>query len=442
MKKEKIINIIKFKEKESYYILTGLIITGLSSYGLYSTSKLYNHVYNGVSVGSISVGGLTKEELKNKLSTYYEKILNKKTLIIDINNTQIEYSLSDFGVSFNIDEMSNNALSANKKDNLILSTLSRYSLYFNPTIIPSSYSIDEDKLNNLVDEIINTHSIDAINAQFTYGDGKIEVTEKEKQGLSFNRENLTSEFKNGIINAINKIDTPSTTTLVDANVNVGEPEIIKEKILVSGETIDANLTADAVSKMTLLGHYSSQLPSTTNGRGKNVILFSSRITDTVVMPGEEFSISDTAGEIESWTGYYPATTFINSKPVDAIGGGVCQVVSTLYNAVLYADLEVTERHQHSLTVGYVPLGRDATMYTGLKDFKFKNNTSGPLIVQAYVNSAGQVVTNIWGTDDHPERTIEISVKNLGNLTTETYKHTYENGELVKTEFLHRDKYKQ
>lgn len=442
MEKEKIINIIKLKEKESYYILTGLLIVGLSSYGLYSTSKLYNHVYNGVSVGSISVGGLTKEELQNKLLTYYEKIVNEKIFIIDINNTQIEYSLSDFGVSFNVEEMSNSALAAKKKDNLILSTLSRYSLYFNPTIISSSYSINEDKLHTIVNEFINTYSIEATNAQFTYGDEKIEVTEKEKQGLKFDRENLTSEFKNGIINAINKIDTPSTTTLANANINIGEPEMIKEIIKVSGEITNADLTADAVSKMTLLGHYSSQLPSTTNYRGKNVILFSSRITDTVVMPGEEFSISDTAGEIESWTGYYPATTFINGKPVDAIGGGVCQVVSTLYNAALYADLEITERYQHSLTVGYVPLGRDATMYTGLKDFKFKNNTSGPLIVQAYVNSAGQVVTNIWGTDDHPERTIEITVKNLGNLTTETYKHTYENGELVKTEFLHRDKYKQ
>lgn len=442
MNKEKIINIIKFKEKESYFLYTGIVLIGFLGTSIYKTSTLEEKIYNGVSIGQISVGGLDTSLALSNVENFYKGLSDKTALILNINNETVNISFNDLGISFNIEEMIDDAISAGKKDNLILSTLSRYGMYISPHTIKTKYTIDEEKLSKFVNELIEQYCHEAINVQYQFGESSIEIIEKEKNGYLVSHENLTSYLKNGIINAINRLDTPIETTYNDGSVANENPEFIPEEVTVEGEITTPKLTEDVVSKMTIIGSYSSQLPSTTNGRGKNVKLYSSKLNNYILMPNEEFSVTEAGGEIELSTGYYYATTFINGEPVDSVGGGVCQVVSTLYNAILYADLEVTERHQHSLTVGYVPLGRDATMYPGLKDLRFVNNTEHPLILEVYVTDSGKVVTNIWGIDPNPNKSIELSVKTLGPLYVETYKHTYENGILVNTEVLHRDKYKK
>lgn len=442
MNKEKIKNIIKFKEKSSYYILTGIVATTLLSCGaLYKTSILEDTVYNGVSVGAISVGGLNSNSLIDLLNKKFDELSNEKIIKLNINNKEVSYSLKELGVTFNTTDMAQQALSANKSDSLLKSTISRYCLYFNPNSIPSSYTLDENKLANIVKDIINTHSIKASNAKFDYKDNQITAIENGKDGFLIDDSNLTSQLKNGIINAIKNLDKPQYTTLNQA-INQSETTLVNEIINVEGTIDKPVLTSDTVSKMTILGSYSSQLPSTTTGRGKNVIQYAKKLNNIVLAPNEEFSVVDRGGDISIETGYYYGGTFINGELVDSIGGGVCQVVSTLYNSILYADLDITERHQHSLTVGYVPLGRDATMYSGLKDLKFINNTENPIIINTYVTNSGKVIANIWGINQHPEKKIEISTKTIGPLHVQTFKHTYENGVLVKTEHLHTDKYKK
>lgn len=110
--------------------------------------------------------------------------------------------------------------------------------------------------------------------------------------------------------------------------------------------------------------------------------------DTVIAPGEVFSANAHLGSQTAAGGYKEAGVYVNGKVEKGMAGGVCQVTSTLYNAVILAELEVVERSPHSMTVGYVPLGRDAAVAGTYKDLKFKNNTEYPIMIEAYA-SGGQ-----------------------------------------------------
>ena len=185
------------------------------------------------------------------------------------------------------------------------------------------------------------------------------------------------------------------------------------------------------------------------------------------MPGDTFSYNGTIGNPSLANGYKVASVFENGKTTQGVGGGVCQVSSTLYCAVLYADLSVVERHNHSLTVGYVPNGQDATVAYGSLDFKFKNNTEYPIKINSVVNGR-KLSISIIGAKYSPERKIEITNKTVSTIVpteteipdpslpvgtrkisatgkkgyvVDTYKTVYENGVKKSTNKITRSTYK-
>jgi len=124
----------------------------------------------------------------------------------------------------------------------------------------------------------------------------------------------------------------------------------------------------------LLGTYTTYTTNVPN-RNTNISLACKALNGTIVKPGHTFSFNNTLGYTSAAKGYKKAGILVNGKSSAALGGGICQVSSTLYNAVLKAGLKVVERHPHSAPVGYVPKGRDATVSYGSVDFKFRNNTT-------------------------------------------------------------------
>ena len=185
------------------------------------------------------------------------------------------------------------------------------------------------------------------------------------------------------------------------------------------------------------------------------------------MPNEEFSYNSVVGKRTAENGFKEAPVFENGETVQGMGGGVCQVSSTLYSAVLYADLPVLERQNHSMTVSYVPKGQDATVAYGSIDFRFKNNIKGPIKISA--KTGGKTVEmSIWGAKPEKEKKVEIinSVvetkaptveevteptlklgerKVISNgktgYTVATTRKVYENGKEVKSEKMTSSKYK-
>jgi vancomycin resistance protein YoaR len=121
-------------------------------------------------------------------------------------------------------------------------------------------------------------------------------------------------------------------------------------------------------------------------RANNIKLGSASINGTLMAPGEIFSFSDTVGRITREKGYRDAPIIVGDELVPGLGGGLCQVSTTLYNAVLYANLDIIERHNHSMSISYIPLGRDATVAIGSLDLKFKNNRDHYIIIGAELNN--------------------------------------------------------
>ena len=184
------------------------------------------------------------------------------------------------------------------------------------------------------------------------------------------------------------------------------------------------------------------------------------------MPGEEFSYNKTLGERTIQAGYKEAATFSNGEVVNGLGGGICQISSTLYDAVVFANLDVTVRRNHQFVTSYLPAGKDATVVWGSQDFKFKNTRKYPIRIEATVGG-GYATINIWGIREDVEYDISIETRKIATIqyTTqyiqdpslpvgkevvkqagsngrkvEAYKVMKRNGQVVSSTLLSRDTY--
>ena len=170
-----------------------------------------------------------------------------------------------------------------------------------------------------------------------------------------------------------------------------------------------------------------------SARTNNLILACRAINGTVLNPGEAFSFNDTVGERTAEKGYASATVYVGSESVEELGGGICQVASTIYDAALYAELEITHREYHQFFVTYVPGGLDATVYYGSVDFGFRNNTDYPIRINAWVEG-GYVNITLDGTktNDHTVELTSTMVSSTGYTTVYQYSSAYRYGTQITT----------
>ena len=135
----------------------------------------------------------------------------------------------------------------------------------------------------------------------------------------------------------------------------------------------------------------------------------------IVMPGEIYSYNDNIGDTTAERVYMAAATFKGGTTVDEMGGGICQTVSTLYNVVLMANMEIVERHAHGLPVGYVQPSRDATVYSPYLDFKFKNIRTNPIKIVTSFSGEGNMNISIYGIKEKEEYDVEIISQYLSTI---------------------------
>lgn len=218
-------------------------------------------------------------------------------------------------------------------------------------------------------------------------------------------------------------------------------EPVRVPFYVSTPDVDAATLKEKLFETTL-GSYSTSYGSSTANRCANIARAASLINGTVVAPGEVFSFNDTVGHRTKENGFYTAKEYVDGQSVDGIGGGTCQVSSTLYSAVLYADMSIVERLNHMMTVGYIPLGQDATVADGGVDFKFKNSSDYPVKVSAYTSGA-TITVSIIGTAWEPAREVKISNSSsqVGeNTVVRSVRYVYSNGQLISTDTLNSSTY--
>ncbi|MEH7246256.1 VanW family protein [Neobacillus niacini] len=209
-------------------------------------------------------------------------------------------------------------------------------------------------------------------------------------------------------------DTKMVLDKIDANgqVTKGKPRVILEEAELVTNVIEASANGGEVFlpiyvnesgykpedaaylSEVVVATYSTKFNPSITGRNKNIELSAQAIDNVIVGIGDIFSFNHTVGPSDAAHGYQPAQEIVNKELVMGIGGGICQTSSTLFNAVDKLAVEYVEWHHHSLTVGYVPLGRDATVSYGGKDFQFKNTAGVPFLIKTIYNSNGTFTVEV------------------------------------------------
>lgn len=476
-----------------------------------------NKIAKGVSVKNIDLSGLTIEEAKNKLSEALNIELNV-ALELDYQDFKTTFDTNQIEYSYKIDDAVTEAYEVGRDKSLIENNynLLKANLFGNNLEINSNYN--EESLSYIVKDI-GTKVPGLVEEPSYYKEGKELVIEKGNDGIEVNSEQLKNNILEDIKNRnANEIQADTTARKIDIPVNekkasaIDIDKIYSEvhcepkdayyetdpfKIYKEEDGVDFAISVDEAkekissedkteyriplkltpAKKTIndigteafpykISEFPTRYDATNINRTQNLSLATGKINGTVLMPGETFSYNQVVGKRTIDAGYKDAKIYENGKVVDGLAGGICQVSSTLYNAVLLANLEIVERTNHSFTTSYVKAGRDATVVYGVKDFQFKNNRNYPIKIEGSVGS-GILTFKIHGIKEETEYEVKIVPYTTGTIpyTTQTitdtslqpgetvieqsghagckvttYKQLWLNGTMVSNELLSNDTY--
>ena len=417
-------------------------------------------IINGVKIGDIDVSNLSQEEAIEKLNTWKNEVL-EKDIIIKYEEYEESINVEQFDPEFDIDRLVRKACNVGKTGNIIKDN---YEILFTSIFsknIDLDIKINEEKLNKKIIEI-NSKLPGTLEESNYYIEDNNLIIKKGKPGIVVDEAELNKEIINKLLDenkeiylqVINK--NPSEIDLekiynevhkevqnayitqdpveihpevngVDFEVSLEEAkknlEEDKEEYIIPLKITLAEITLKEIGKEAfpnLLGRFSTTYNPENENRSTNLKLAAEKIDGTIVLPGEEFSYNKIVGQRTIAAGYKEAAVYSGGKVVDGIGGGICQISSTLYNAVIYANLEVTERSNHRFLTSYVEAGRDATVSWGTIDFCFENTRNYPIKVVTNVKY-GVVTAEIYGTFEEKEYEIEIE-NNLDEVIE--YETTY------------------
>ena len=281
-----------------------------------------------------------------------------------------------------------------------------------------SKKLDREKLVAALEDCLGGEKNEAVVLEYHYtnvdGPSNSEILAalgsefKESEYIMDDEGNITvTESSVGVV--FNKDETP--LEIMNTHTEEGEVYIIPcevKKPKHTKEELEAALFRDT------LGSYKTNFSSSSANRASNINLSTSSINGVILMPGDVFSFNSSVGERTIARGYKTAGAYVAGETVDQVGGGICQVSSTLYNTVLLSNLEIVERRSHQMTVSYVPMGRDATVNWGTTDFRFKNNTEYPVKLVGTI-SGRNVTIAIVGTETIENKKVDILTSTVSVL---------------------------
>lgn len=344
-------------------------------------------ILKGVSIDKLDVSGMTREEALAALESY-EKNLGGQSIKLGIGDNVIEAKLSDLGVTFDNEDLVDEAIGVGHAGNIVKRYKDQKDLQHSGKTFPLSWQTNEDTVRTYVENNCTKYDKKAQNASLTRENGAFNFV-AGTEGLELNVDSAVRTISDYLENSW----TSDNTEVLNLETQVTEPEGSAEEL----ENIKD-----------LLGSFTTSFSTSGSNRCKNVSSGASHINGTVLYPGEEFSAYETVSPFTEANGYAMAGSYLNGEVVDSMGGGICQVSTTLYNAVLRAELNVTERSPHSMTVHYVDLSEDAAIAGTYKDFKFVNSTEYPIYIEGYTTSDKKITFNIYGKETRDKnRTISF-----------------------------------
>ena len=318
----------------------------------------YNTVIpDGIYIGFMHIGGLTRKDAKDRLHKFIDKILQSQ-ITLTYDDHKWFFDVSEH-VEIDVNKSIEDIIKYTQNGNFITRFILRQQLKKNPLVVNPVVIYKENNLQRTFEKINETIFMEPKNASFKVkGDSVSIVDDVDGKILDDNK------LKEDII---------SNLWFCDEELTLEIP--IKK--------LKADVTTEDLKALEIkikIAEYSTKFDKSQKGRTKNIRLAAEKINGYILSPGDIFSFNKVVGERTRDKGYQEAPVFIGNQTVSDIGGGVCQVSSTLYNLALLTNLEIIERTNHSLPVSYVPLGRDATVNYDTIDLKFKNNTEGNLLL--------------------------------------------------------------
>lgn len=350
-------------------------------------------ICKGVTIGNVDVSGMSETEAQEAIQEYADK-LTDRSVTVQVAEHTIETSFGALGFSAEGEDVVEQAFQLGKQGNVwkrikelehIKKSGKKYTLPF---------SLSEDTLQEFVEGQCSLYDIKAKNSKLKLKKGKFVAT-KEQVGHEVQVEETVAKWKK------------------ELQKEQGDGPITIEAVVLDTEP---KYTREMVSRcQDLIGKYATSFATSTAARASNVKNAANFINGTIIYPGKTFSTIKVIKDRTEANGYQAAPEYSSGKVVDGIGGGVCQVSTTLYNAVINAELEVVERSPHSMVVSYVDVSRDAAISGNYKDFKFKNNTEAPIYIAASAEN-GLLSFRIYGEETRAKnRKIEFESETLETI---------------------------
>lgn len=347
-------------------------------------------IIEGIYIDGVNVSGMTKDQAKAAVDKHLSEISGYNIKMQVVNKTAIA-TAGELGLTWDGDAMIEKVMSIGKTGNLVSRFKVREDLKKGDVRLVLPYRANRASIERIIEERCVPFDSAPVNATMEIKDGDF-VIEQEKSGIS--------------VDAIKSADIVEEYMTKLWRAGGGEVEIAAEIKM-------ATHTKEGLKDVrNVLGTAETDYSSSSASRGKNIRTGTQKVNGTVLFPGEEYSVCDAMVPFSEENGYALGASYYDGEIVDSLGGGICQVSTTLYLALLRSEIEILERQNHSMTVKYVKLSMDAAIAEGSKDLRFKNNLDSPIFIQGYADG-GNVGFVIYGKEYRPEgREVEFESETI------------------------------
>lgn len=349
-------------------------------------------IESGIYAEDINLSGMTTTEAKDTIEEYVKSFGDAEIILNAVDGGTIVTTASDLGLKWGNSNVLDDAANFGRDGDILQCYKELKDLEYKNKVYPINFDFDKSKIRTLIEENAEQYNQEAINATLVKTETGFEITEGQS-GIMVD----TGASVDAVYDYLTG-DWDGAGCSIDLVIAVNEP---------AGKAEDLAKVTD------VLGTFTTSYSTSGGSRSANVANGCSLINGTTLYPGDEFSAYEAVSPFTEANGYYMAGSYLNGQVVDSLGGGICQVSTTLYNAVLLSELEVTERYNHSMIVTYVNPSADAAIAESSgKDFKFKNNTEYPIYIEGSTTSDKHITFTIYGVetrDNNREVTYESVV---------------------------------
>ncbi len=335
-------------------------------------------IESGIYVNDINLSGMTTEEARQKILSYVESFGDAQITLRAVDDGAISATASELGLKWGNEEILEEAASFGRDGDILQCYKELKDLEYQNKVYNVRFDFDKSKIRSLIEENSEQYNQEAVNASLTKNESGFQITEGQP-GI--------------VVDAAASADAVYDYLLGEWNGEACDIDLVVAVDEPAG-------TAEELAKVKdVLGTFTTSYSSSGGSRSANVANGCNLINGITLYPGEEFSCYEAVAPFSEANGYYMAASYLSGQVVDSLGGGICQVSTTLYNAVLLSELEVTERYNHSMIVTYVDPSADAAIAESSgKDFKFKNNTESPIYIEGITTPDKQITFTIYGAE--------------------------------------------